>query len=154
MTLRVLPSDQVRGREYSPSAGYAASRSMTCLTLRRSMLRSRAIDRWLLPSACQVRIVCSNVGTVCTTSGSALPVGGAESFGVASSKPIEVARWWLLISTIRSSRLPTRAKAGQALAKSGHGLDRGPGWRRPWPRRRRLGSIGHAWYGMVRAAGV
>ena len=32
---------------------YAALRSMICFTLRRSMLKCWAIDRWLRPSACQ-----------------------------------------------------------------------------------------------------
>lgn len=42
---------------------YAASRSMICFTLRRSILRSRAIARWLWPALWRSRTVCSSDST-------------------------------------------------------------------------------------------
>ena len=60
---------RIRRRMVLSRLRYAA-RSMICFTLRRSMLRSRAIARWLWPALCRARIVCSSEGAGCTTGGS------------------------------------------------------------------------------------
>ena len=63
---------------------YATLQAMICFTLRRSMLRSRAIERWLWPAVCSSRTVCSNVGIGCATDGSTRARFGTTSLVVSS----------------------------------------------------------------------
>jgi hypothetical protein len=51
------------------------------LTLRRSMLSSRAMARWLWPTLCQAR-------TVCATLGDSVSTGGASSSTIGMGWPI------------------------------------------------------------------
>lgn len=88
---------------------------MVCFTLRRSMLSSRAIVRWLWPAPCLARTVCSSETAGCATDGSCCSSAGAHRFSVASADGQVLSCCWFLMSSMRSSNEATSVSAGHAL---------------------------------------
>ena len=121
------------------SGGGAASLPRMRFTFRRLTCGSRAMARWLRPALRHARTVYSSEAT--TAGRSSWRTGGAELSGVPSSD-VEVARWCVLMRSISSLKLPTRARADHTLTSApiGRCSGRRPGSRRSWPRCRRLGS--------------
>jgi len=91
---------------------------MICFTLRRSMLSSRAIARWLWPALCHARTVCSRDGVGDVTTGTSWFDAGARWCGAAPADGAAPSRCPVLISIISSSNEPASATAGQALTSA------------------------------------
>ena len=91
---------------------------MICFTLRRSMLSSRAIARWLWPASCHARTVCSKDGIGALTSGTSWSDAGAGRCRAAPADSSVSSRCPVLISIMSSSNEPASATAGHALTSA------------------------------------
>jgi len=91
---------------------------MMRLTLRRSMLSSRAMARWLWPALRRARTACSRPGASVNAGSASCSIIGTSGLVDVGWDRAALARCPVLISVMRSSNEPASACAGQALTRA------------------------------------